>query len=287
MKRTVMVKSALSILCLAAAVSIAACDVSGLIGGNTATATTEATDSSTKYTLPTSSSETDPTYETTEETDEPVTGNPYERFIDDFKTAVKGKAGTWYYGPDASYGSEQPPEGAIGMPLTYNWGNSFSYLVFDLDGDGSDELLIGEQWQTGGDEVHVRIIGLVTMSGNDYRIIASGWEKSDLEYLGGGMFYRTETVDSNNKVLSIYEYNIEYKCLDLVCELEIQYTDGETEGFPDSAEYIYYEGRGGLSKSEVLYRGQEAQDEFFNHKKAAAEEDNELIGRDWTKEPFN
>lgn len=280
MKRTFFTKAASVILCVATAAAFSACDISGIIGDMTSETTTEATTEETTSSVVSTGETTESDIETTEDTEETQAGNPYERFIADFKEAVKAKKDTWYYGPDVSFGGEKAPEGSVGMQLT-SWGDTFSYVLFDVDQDGMDELIIGGQWQDNDGEAHIRVLGLVTMIGDQYRIVAAGWDRNDLEYLGGSMFYCSGSQGNDVHLVSIYEYNIEYKCMDLVCEMEIHVKEGD-----EDSEYVYYEGQGGTARSEVLYRGQEAKERFESQKKAAMEESNDLLGAEWTKESF-
>ena len=291
MKRTIYTKAASAILCMAMAVSFAACNIDLNVGytvsttenSNQETSETEAPATTTTTAEATEAS----TEDTTEASSDPVSSNPYERFIEDYKKALSKPNDTWYYGPDADFGGEQPPEGTVALPLSNVYKDSFSYMLYDVDGDGIQELIIGEQWEDGENYVHIRVFGLVTMIGDDYRISAAGWDRYDLEYRGGNHFYAQGWQSGSVEVLSVYEYNVEYKCLDLVCEMEIHFKAGSDQvGLPDDAEYLYFEGKGGMERTDALATGKEAQDKFFAAKKTAGELPSDLIDREWTKVAF-
>ena len=295
MKRKIFTKAASAILCMAMAVSFSACnndqnvDDTVSTNGNstqetseteataTTTTTAEATETSTEDTTEAS------TEDTTEASSDPISSNPYERFIEDYKKALSKPDGTWYYGPDADLG------GAVGLPLSNVYEDSFSYMLYDVDGDGTQELIIGEQWEDGENYVHIRVFGLVTMVGDDYRIAAAGWDKHDLEYKGGNYFYANSWPSENVEDLSVYGYNVEDKCLDLLFELEIYFIEGsDMRGLPEDAGYYYFEGKGGMERTDALATGTTAQDKYFAAARAAfgLELPSDLIDREWTEVAF-
>ena len=312
MKRDIFTKAVSAILCMAMAVSFSACnndlniDHTVSTNGNSTqetseteaaatTTTAEVTEASTEDTTEAAATTTTTaeateasTEDTTEASSEPVSSNPYERFIEDYKKALSNPNGTWYYGPDADFGGEQPPKGTVALPLSNVYEDSFSYMLYDVDGDGTQELIIGEQWEDGENWVHIRVFGLVTMIGDDYKIAAAGWDKHDLEYKGGNYFYAHSWPSENVEDLSFYEYNAEYKCLDLAFEMEIYFIEGsDMRGLPADAGYFYYEGKGGMERTDALATGTTAQEKYFAaKKKVIGDLPSDLIDREWTEVAF-
>lgn len=296
MKRKIFTKAASAIICMVMAVSFSACnndqnvddttqETSETEAAATTTTTADVTEASTEDTAEATEASTE---DTTEASSELVSSNPYERFIEDYKKALSNPNGTWYYGPDADFGGEQPPEGTVALPLSNVYEDSFSYMLYDVDGDGTQELIIGEQWIDGENWAHIRVFGLVTMIGDDYRIAAAGWDKHDLEYKGGNYFYAKSWPSENVEALSVYEYNAEYKCLDLLFEMEIYFIEGsDMLGLPADAGYFYYEGTGGMERTDALATGTEAQDKYFAAAgKTIGELPSDLVDREWTEVAF-
>ena len=296
MKRKIFTKAASAIICMSMAVSFSACnndqnvddttqETSETEAAATTTTTAEVTEASTEDTAEVTEASTE---DTTEASSEPVSSNPYERFIEDYKKALSNPNGTWYYGPDADLEGEQPPEGTVALPLSNVYEDSFSYMLYDVDGDGTQELIIGEQWIDGENWANIRVFGLVTMIGDDYRIAAAGWDKYDLEYCGGNHFCAYSWQSDTVEVLSVYEYNAEYKCLDLAFELEVHFKDGsDTVGLPQDAEYLYFEGKGGMERTDALATGMEAREKYFDAKNTIIGElPSDLVDREWTEVAF-
>ena len=271
MKNTVYTKAASAALCLAAAASLASCAIPFkqpvYTAPSTAPApTTEATEA--PATTPAA----------TEDTDAVSAGNPYEGFIDGFKKAVNDPQGAWYYGPDVDPASVS--DDAVGIPTTSIWDGSFSYILYDMDKDGTDELFIGEEVADQGD-VRINVYGVVTVEDGKYTIIAAGWERSELTYLGGTSFYEAGSSGANLHGASLYTYNSSKKALDLICTIEYETKeDGKTS-------IEFFEGENGKVKSNVASaKDKEAEEKFEQARKDASKDKSDILGKEWTKVSF-
>lgn len=272
-KKTIYTKAASAALCLAASASMAACSLTFKQPVYTA---------STTATVPTTESQaTDGSEEVTVKPseDDPVSSdNAYAGFIDGFKQAVNNPQDAWYYGPDID--PAKAPSDAVGITVTGIWGDSFSYILFDMDKDGTDELFIGEE-VSDQNEPRINILGVVTVSDGKYKIVAAGWERSELTYLGGTSFYETGSSGASFHAASLYNYNGSKKALDLICTIEYETKEDNTSTIE------FFEGENGKIKSNVAAcKGKEAEEKFDNAKKEASKEKNELIGREWIKVSF-
>ena len=271
MKNTIYTKTASAALCLAAAASLASCGLPLKQPVYTAPSTapapaTEATEAPAT------------TSETPADDASATTGNPYEGFIDGFKKAVNEKQGAWYYGPDVD--SSSVSDDTSGIPATEILGDSFSYILYDMDKDGTDELFIGGEVTDQG-EPRINIFGVVTVADGKYKIIASGWERSELTYLGGTSFYEAGSSGANLHGASLYTYNSSKKSLDLICSIEYETKEDSTTSIE------LFEGENGKIKSNVASaKDKEAETKFEQAKKDASKDKNELLGKEWTKVSF-
>ena len=179
--------------------------------------------------------------------DNPATSdNSYERFIDGFKNAVNSHEDAWYYGPDVD--ASKAPDDAVGVTTAGVWGDSFTYILYDMDKDGTDELFIGEEKTEQGD-AYVNVYGVVTIADGKYKVIAAGWERSELVYLGSTNFYES--------------------------------------GSSGATKIELFEGENGKIKSNVAScKDKEAEEKFDQAKKDASKEKNEILGKEWTKVSF-
>ena len=255
MKKAILTKVVSLALCSSMAVSFAACATSGtketdeeettLISkpeNDETTETSEETSESTSET--TIEATTEASTEATTEAETTATTapkiNPYERFIEDYVNAIKNPSDTWYYGPDYEGDTVIPPEGTVGL-LVVRDRESISYTLMDIDKDGTDELIFGSTYEREG-ETYVNVTGLVTMTGEDeYKIVAAGWERSNLTYAGGVMFVNSGSGGAALHIDTIYQYNSVTKQMDTVCELITEYEGTDADGLP-IPRYSLFEG---------------------------------------------
>lgn len=271
MKNTIYTKTASAALCLAAAASLAACNLPLKQEVYRAETTAPA------YDVLTSDSSEEVSGKTSE--GGPVSSdNTYEKFIEGFKEAVNKHEDAWYYGPDVD--PAKAPDDAVGVTTNGVWGDTFSYILYDMDKDGTDELFIGEEVSDQGEQ-RINVLGVVTVADGKYTVVAAGWERSELTYLGGTGFYETGSSGASLHVASLYTYNSSKKALDLICTIEYETKSDNTTSIE------LFEGENGKVKSNVAScKDKEAEEKFDQAKKDASKDTNELIGKEWTKVSF-
>ena len=272
MKNTIYTKAASAALCLAAAASLASCGIPLKQPVYTAPSTAPTAAENPAAEAPVT------TPATTEDTAPASTGNPYEAFIDGFKNAVNEQQGAWYYGPDVDPASVS--DDSVGIPATGILGDSFSYILYDMDKDGTDELFIGGE-VTDQSEPRINVYGVVTVEDGKYTIIAAGWERSELTYLGGTSFYEAGSSGANLHGASLYTYNSSKKALDLIYSIEYETKeDGKTS-------IELFEGENGKVKSNVASaKDKEAEEKFEQARKDASKDKSDILGKEWTKVSF-
>ena len=255
MKKTTLTKAVSAVLCVAASVSFAACE--GKLPGQPLYSAETSLDRSVQPSI--GFAETEAVQTSASATAE----LNYDKFVEGFKEAIKAGGAVVYTGPGNAGGE-------IGISTT-DWTDSFSYILYDIDGDGTDECIIGEEY-AGQEFNHVRVLGIVTIVDGKYKIVFGGSKQNEAEFLGEKWFLvqKTDGTDAHESVL--YEYNSENKCLDLVCACVVNGSDTS-----------YYGGLGGDTRTEVLATGQDALDKFDETYKAAEAATNDLLGREWTK----
>lgn len=276
-KKSIYTKAASVILSVAAAASFEACSLTVSGNGN---AQTEK-DTSSAVISEEAPSLTDQSGEDTSASSEITSGeNSYDRFIEGFKNAVNNPENAWYYGPDIESGKASDEDTGIYIASTGFWGDSFTYILYDMDKDGTDELFIGEQVDDQGEQ-KINLFGVVTIADGKYKVIAAGWERCELNYLGGINFFDSGSSGASFSGASLYKYNSQTKNLDIIYNIEYETKEDGTT----STEL--FEGENGKIKSNVAAcKGKEAEEKFDNAKKEALKEKNELIGKEWIKVSF-
>ena len=301
MKRSLLIKFACTALCVSLALISASCKAAENDGGDLTRITAEDTKKSDGGETSAAADESletaeDPaTEETTTESTEATTTaakeNPYERFIEDYKKAISEQTDVWYYGPDYTGDTVIPPEGTQGL-LTNELMNGFSYILHDIDNDGTDELIIGEQYVDGENYTHITVYGVVTMEGAEYKIVAAGWSRSHLEYCGGGMFVNSGSGGASLHIDDVYRYNSETKKLDVVYELITEYEGTDDDGLPIpnyslfEGDSWHYDGKA-YESSDASCHGQEAWDKYYSVCGPLNENlSPDLIDLNWTHVPI-
>lgn len=273
MKNTIYTKTASAALCVAAAASLASCGLP--LKQPVYTAATTAPDATAEVLTTDAPAATSDTLAD----DAPAsTGNPYEGFIEGFKKAVNEPQAAWYYGPDADPANVSDSD--VGIAVTGIWGDTFNYILYDMDKDGTDELFIGEE-VTDQSEPRINILGVVTVADGKYKIVAAGGERSELSYLGGTNFYETGSGGASLHAASLYTYNASKKSLDLLYTIEYEDQGNGTTSIE------LFEGENGKVKSNTAScKDKEAETKFDQAKKDASKDQNELLGKKWTKVSF-
>ncbi len=272
MKNTIYTKTASAALCLAAAASLASCGIP--LKQPVYTAPSTAPDATSEVRTTEASAATS---ETPADDTPATTGNPYDGFIDGFKKAVNEPQDAWYYGPDLD--SSKASDSDVGIALTGIWGDTFNYILYDMDKDGVDELFIGEEVADQSGK-RINILGVVTVADGKYKVVAAGWERSELTYLGGTNFYETGSSGASFHAASLYTYNSSKKALDLLYTIE--YDEKE-----NGSSIELFEGEDGKVKSNTAScKDKEAETKFEQAKKDASKDKNDLLCKEWTKVSF-
>lgn len=295
MKRSIAVKALSAGLCVAFGMSLAACE-----GKVETTKDTEAestmdskpvatSESETETTVETTESETSETSETTVESTTEMTlpeVNPYEEFIAGYQEAIKLKNGTWYYGP----GVDTSDYMNLGQGLIVNeMGDSFGYTLYDFDKDGVYELVIGGVFTRGaGDsEKGVYIRGIVTLDGDEYKIVAAGWTRSNLDYAGNGYFVHSGSGGAALHYDAVYTYDGVNKKLATVGMLVTEYVDNDGQVTPN---YSYFADDDDAFHAFPAYGNEnadcfddEAKKKFDKDYEIATSQTNELLNITWVR----
>ena len=231
MKKSIAVKALSAGLCVAMSVSVASC-----AGAKPTEETTEETTTEEETVTETSEETTteETTTETTPESTLPLV-NPYEEFIAGYQEAIKDHTETWYYGP----GVDTSDYMNLGQGLIVSErGDRFSYLLYDFDKDGEYELVLGSIVIDGNGNEHIWIDGIVALDGDGYKIVAAGWTRSSLEYVGGGYFVHDGSGGASLHYDGVYLYDGVNKELATVGLLvtEYEHEDGQVV-----AKYSYFD----------------------------------------------
>ena len=299
MKKTILTKVVSVFLCASMAVSLASCTTTG---AKETDGEDETTLFSKEETMNETSEETSETtaVETTEVTTEATTEatttapkvNPYERFIEDYVNAIKNPTDTWYYGPDYEGDTVIPPQGTVGLLLVQQ-GDFVNYTLLDIDKDGTDELIFGSKCIKADGTSFINVTGVVVLTGeNEYKIVAAGWDRSNLTYAGGVMFVNSGSGGASLHVDTIYQYNNVTKQMDTVCELITEYEGHDADGNL-IVHYSLFEGDNYHYNAPSAYESEyatchddEALNKFNLMMDAACKDMNDTPELEWTKVPL-
>ena len=280
MKKGIVVKVLSAGLCVAVSVSMAACAKTEETRDTTEEETIE-----TEIIKPIESSEetsSEETTETTEQTTEEDKINPYEEFIQGYKEAIANPTDTWYYGPGVDTSDYMNlGQGLIVVEIQ----NAFSYTLFDIDKDGVDELIIGGVYTNSNNVKFVYVTGVVALDGDGYKIVAAGWSRSSLEYVGEGYFVNSGSGGAALHYDEVSVYDGENKELTTVGALVTEYV-GNAER--TEAQYSYftdvhdaYSASPAYGDSRALCFDQEAEDKNKKDLELAYSKNNELLDAQW------
>ena len=280
MKKINLTKALSAGLCVATGLSIAACGYPD----DTRPYETEAEETTTtttaaEETVNTTAVVTEITEETTTTSSE-IAGNPYESFIEGYKDAIINQTSVWYYGPgiDADDFSTDYGQGLIVSEMS----DYLFYTLYDIDKDGVVELIIG--CDVTGDHMKscTMITGVVTLDGSDYKIVAAGWTRSSLEYVGEGYFVNSGSGGAFLHYDAVFRYDGAAKELATVGVLVTEYSDTE-EVF-----YSYFDS---IDKAYAAYPAygnenaycfdDDAQQKYDNDFLLATSKTNELTDAQW------
>ena len=305
MKKTILTKVVSAVLCAAMAVSVASCATTG-------TKKTDEEDETTLFskeeTMNETSEETseitaETTVETTETTTEATTEatttattapkvNPYERFIEDYVNSIKNPSDTWYYGPDYEGDTVIPPEGTVGLLLVQQ-GDFLVYTLLDIDKDGTDELIFGSRCIKADGTSFINVTGVVVLTGEDeYKIVAAGWDRSNLTYAGGVMFVNSGSGGASLHIDTIYQYNSVTKQMDTVCELITEYEGRDADGeliihySLFEGDNYHYNSSSAYESEDAACHDEEALNKYIQMMDNACKDMNNIPELEWTKVPL-
>lgn len=280
MKKINLTKALSAGLCVAMGLSMAACGYPD----DTRPYETEPEETTTTTAAAEESIET--TVEITEISEETTTtsaeiaGNPYESFIEGYKDAIINRTSVWYYGPgiDPNDFSTDYGQGLIVDEMS----DYMYYTLYDLDKDGVVELIIG--CDVTGDHMKscTMITGIVTLEGSDYKIVAAGWSRSSLEYVGEGYFVNSGSGGAFLHYDAVFRYDGAAKELATVGVLVTEYSETEE---------IFYSYFDDIDKAYAAYPAygnenavcfdDEAQQKYDNDFLLATSKTNELTDAQW------
>ena len=206
----------------------------------------------------------------------------YRDFLIDMKDTASSEENVWYYGPGIieDYATEQDLKGILIDEMTAD----STYTYMDIDRDGTDELIIG--YGTEGTAFSNYINAVVTKTKDGYKIVANGWVRNSLSYVGDGIFYNTGSGGAALHYDAIYEYDGSEKDLVKYAELVTQYDDSSDELVPVYSLYA----DGWTWNNEYDYKddpnawhGDEAKDKWDEYYNALDEDNNPFEGYTWYK----
>ena len=294
MKKSIAVKALSAGICFAVCASMSSCYTAKPIKetGDDETKVTEA--KKTEY------SETEPEITVTEITEETTTASSeettvteslipvpenhlYDDFITGYQEAIKAKNSTWYYGPDVDTSDYMNlGQGLIVVEIQ----NGFHYTFYDFDKDGVEELVIGgEYYHDGESDPHIGIKGIVTIDEDGYKIVAAGWSRSSLEYVGGGYFVHSGSGGAALHYDAVYKYDGNEKELATVGMLVTEFVDNDAVVTPN---YSYFADEDDAFSAFPAYGDEravcfddEAEERFNKDLAVAYSQTNEMKGREW------
>ncbi|MCR5328376.1 MAG: hypothetical protein K6E12_05980 [Saccharofermentans sp.] len=280
MKNINMTKALSAGLCVAMGFSCAACGYpDDTRPYETEAEETTAATSAEETTTETASTVTEISEETAATSVE-IAGNPYESFIEGYKDAIINRTSVWYYGPDIDPNDLSVDYGQ-GL-IVDEMSDYMYYTLYDLDKDGVEELIIG--CDVTGDHMQscTMITGIVTLEGSAYKIVAAGWSRSSLEYVGEGYFVNSGSGGAFLHYDAVFRYDGAAKELATVGVLVTEYSETEDifYSYFDSIDKAYAAYPAYGNENAICF-DEEAQQKYDNDLLTAQSKTNELIGVEW------
>lgn len=124
--------------------------------------------------------------------EEPVVENEfYQKLISAVRKCIAGEE------------VEMPEEYDFSVSIHMFPGDTLGYFIEDIDGDGTEELVIGDTWG----EDHTLIYNIYTMSGGELVRAADGWERNQYYLCENGMIANEGSSGAANSSYAYFTFD--------------------------------------------------------------------------------
>lgn len=127
-----------------------------------------------------------------EPVEEPVVENEfYQKLISAVRKCIAGEE------------VEMPEEYDFSVAIHMFPGDTLGYFIEDIDGDGTEELVIGDTWG----EDHTFIYNIYTMSGGELVRVADGWDRNRYYLCENGMIANEGSSGAANSSYAYFTFD--------------------------------------------------------------------------------
>lgn len=127
-----------------------------------------------------------------EPVEEPVVENEfYQKLISAVRKCIAGEE------------VEMPEEYDFSVAIHMFPGDTLGYFIEDIDGDGTEELVIGDTWG----EDHTFIYNIYTMSGGELVRVADGWDRNRYYLCENGMIANEGSSGAANSSYAYFAFD--------------------------------------------------------------------------------